>query len=136
MTTDRILIVDDNEAVRQNVCRALERGGFEVVSAGSGREAIEMMTQGDNASAVSALLCDLAMPNGSGTDTIIHFHNRYPAIPIVVFSGAEASTYLDAISNHAVSDWLRKPATRDAILEKMRCAVHLHALRKKALRPS
>lgn len=136
MTTDRILIAADDEAVRQNVCRALERGGFEVVSAGSGHEAVEIMTQGDNASALSAVLCDLTMPNGSGTDTIIHFHNRYPAIPIMVFSGAEASKYLDAISRHAISDWLRKPATRGAILEKIRCAVHLHALRKKALRPS
>ncbi|HSA62374.1 MAG TPA: response regulator [Nitrospiraceae bacterium] len=136
MTTDRILVVDDNEAIRQNVGRTLEQGGFQVLSAGSGSEAIALMAQSDNASTVSALLCDLKMPNGSGTETILHFHSRYPAIPIVVFSGAEASMYLDAISHQAVSDWLRKPATRDAILEKIRCAVHLHALRKKELRQS
>ncbi len=136
MTTDRILIVDDNEAVRQNVRQVLERGGFQVVSAESGLEAIEIMTQGDNAATVSALLCDLAMPSGCGSEVIMHFHHWYPAIPIVVFSGADAPTYLDAISNQAVSDWLRKPATRDAILDKIRGAVHLHALRTKEIRPS
>jgi CheY-like chemotaxis protein len=136
MINPRILIIDDNEDIRQTVGRALERGGFQVVSAGSGSEAIEIMARSDNASTVSALLCDLMMPDGSGSETIHYFHTRYPAIPIIVFSGADASTYLDAISSNAVSDWLRKPATREAILEKIRCAVHLHALRKTQLRPS
>jgi two-component system, CAI-1 autoinducer sensor kinase/phosphatase CqsS len=136
MAPARILVVDDNDIVRENVRQVLERGGFQVLSAESGHEAIDLMAQGDNAATVCALLCDLTMPDGRGSEVIVHFHQRYPLIPIVVFSGAEASEYVDAISHPGVSDWLRKPATRDAILEKIRGAVNLHALRKRDFQPS
>lgn len=131
MTPPRVLVVDDDEIVRQNVRQVLERGGFQVVTANNGGEAIALMAQGDNAATVSTLLCDLTMPEGRGAEVIAHFHRLYPVIPIVVFSGAEPDEYVEAISHPGVSDWLRKPATRAAILEKIRGAVHLHALRKR-----
>lgn len=136
MPFPRVLVVDANDIVRENVRQVLERGGFQVVSAESGREAIELMAQADYGTTVSVLLCDLSMPDGRGSEVIAHFHRRYPVIPIVVFSGAEPSEYVDTISHPGVSDWLRKPATRDAILEKIRGAVHLHALRKRDFQPS
>ncbi|HLZ34952.1 MAG TPA: hypothetical protein VKP13_13125 [Nitrospira sp.] len=70
------------------------------MSAESGREAIELMTQADYAATVSVLLCGLTMPDGRGSEVNAHFHRQYPVIPIVVFSGAEPS---DICGRHLAS---------------------------------
>ena len=51
-------------------------------------------------------------------------------IPIIVLSGAAPAQFLDAVGQQGVGDWLRKPATNEVVLEKVRGAVHLFELRK------
>jgi FixJ family two-component response regulator len=88
------------------------------------------MAQQAEAAGVAAILCDLQMPRMNGATVIAHLHRRHPLIPIVVLSGAAPSQFLDAASQQGVGDWIRKPATNEVVLKKVREAVHLFELRK------
>lgn len=131
MSLGTVLIVDDDPRVRDSTRLVLSRAGYEVLTAADGSEAIGMMSQADVAARVDALLCDLEMPNRSGSEVISHMADRFPHIPIVVLSGATDSVYLDGIVKHGVGDWVRKPATREQLLTKIQAAVSLSALRRR-----
>lgn len=124
-----VLLVDDDPGVRDSTRIVLTRAGYEVLTAADGDEAIEMMSRADIAARVNALLCDLEMPNRSGSEVIDHMTGRFPHIPIVVLSGATDSVYLDGIVKNGVGDWIRKPATREQLLLKVHAAVRLSTLR-------
>ena len=125
-----ILIIDDDPDVRTALQLVLKRAGYQPLEAESGQAAIELMSQSDAAAGVAAILCDLEMPGMDGPSVIAHLHARHPMIPIVVVSGAAPGKFLDATVQQGVGDWLRKPATNDMVLEKVRGAVHLYELRK------
>src|SRR5262249_50470286 len=124
-----VLIVDDDASVRDTARLVLAREGYGVLTASDGLTAIELMSSADVAAQVCALLCDLEMPNVNGRERIDHFRRQFPSIPIIVFSGASDTVFLDGIVQQGVCDWLRKPVTREALLEKVRTAVNLFELR-------
>ena len=115
-----VLIVDDDAGVRDTARLALSRDGFETLTASDGHTAIELMSRGDVAPKVCVLLCDLQMPEMGGRELIDHFRMNFPSIPIIVFSGACDEVYLEGIAQQGVCDWLRKPFSRDTLVEKVR----------------
>lgn len=125
-----VLIVDDDASVRDTARLALAREGYKILTAADGYTAIELMSLQDVAVSVCAVLCDLEMPKMSGKELIHHFRVRFPSIPIILVSGASDEVYLDGIAQQGVCDWLRKPFTREALLEKVRTASNLFALRQ------
>ena len=125
-----ILIIDDDADVRNALQLVLKRAGYHPLLAESGQAAIELMTKHDQATTVAAILCDLEMPQMNGATVIAHLHKQHPMIPIIVLSGAVPGQFLDAVGQQGVGDWLRKPATNEVVLEKVRGAVHLFELRK------
>ena len=124
-----VLIVDDDASVRDTTRLVLAREGYGILTASDGHTAIELMSMADTSGKVCALLCDLEMPNVNGKELIGHFRRQYPSIPIIVLSGASDAAFLDGIVQEGVCDWLRKPVTREALLEKVRTAVNLYELR-------
>jgi CheY-like chemotaxis protein len=125
-----ILVVDDDEDIRNALQLVLRKAGYRPLLAGSGPEAIDLMKQNNHASSVAAVLCDLEMPGMDGSAIIGHFRSHYPLIPVVVLSGATPTQFLDAVGQQGVGDWIRKPATNEAVLEKVRVAVHLYEIRQ------
>jgi len=125
-----VLIVDDEASVRDTARLALAREGYGILTASDGHTAIELMYTEDAAQKVCALLCDLEMPDVSGKEVIDHFRKHFPSIPIIVLSGASDEVYLEGITQEGVYDWLRKPFTRELLLEKVRIASNLFALRQ------
>ena len=136
MLQGKVLVVDDDPSIRETVRIILQRAGYEVLSAANGQEAMTLMQQGDHATTVNTVLCDLDMPSVNGQALIAHLHAQYPAIPITVMSGVEAFTFTEAVVKQGVTDWIRKPASREAVLEKVRVAVRLHKLRLEDFRSS
>lgn len=125
-----ILIVDDDAATRDTTRLVLAREGYGIMTAPDGLTALELMANGDGANKVCTLLCDLDMPMMSGRELIEVFRKEYPEIPIVVLSGAGDTVFLDGIVQQGVCDWLRKPVTREALVDKVRTAANLFALRQ------
>jgi CheY-like chemotaxis protein len=124
-----ILVIDDDEDIRNTLKLVLSRAGYRPLLADGGRQAIDLMKQDTHAPSVAAILCDLEMPGMDGAAVIKHFRTHYPMLPIVVLSGATPTQFLDAVGQEGVGDWIRKPATNDAVLEKVRVAVHLFEMR-------
>lgn len=124
-----ILVVDDNADIRETTHLSLSGEGYEVWLAPDGNSAMQLMNQPELASAVCTVLCDLVMPNGSGTDLITYLRKDHPAIPIIVYSGTDDSAFLQGILQDGVCDWMRKPVSRDTLVQKVRTAVHLFTLR-------
>jgi PAS domain S-box-containing protein len=80
-----VLLVDDEEAVRGLARRVLERGGYTVLEARSGDEALERLANG--ASGVRAVVLDLTMPGLSGEATLQEIRRRDIGVPVIVSSG-------------------------------------------------
>ena len=129
MTYGTILVVDDNPDIRETTGMTLGRQGYEVWLAPDGNSAMQLLNEPVLASEVCVVICDLAMPNGNGTDLIAYLHRHHPAVPIIVCSGTDDTTFLQGILQQGVGDWIRKPMSRDTLLQKVKTAVHLFTLR-------
>ena len=125
-----VLVIDDDADIRNALQLVLKKGGYHPLLADGGQAALALMEQKDQAAGVAAILCDLEMPGMNGATVIAHLHVHYPMIPVIVLSGAAPAQFLDAVGQQGVGDWIRKPATNEAVLEKVRGAVHLFELRK------
>jgi signal transduction histidine kinase len=110
----RILLVDDDSAVRE-VTAALLRGcGYAVVEAGSGGGALEVL---DRESDIDLLLVDLAMPGMSGAELARRVRPKRPALPILFVTGFADRAALEGVSE---SDIVGKPFMDDELVTKVR----------------
>ena len=80
-----VLVVEDEEGVREVVGRMLERLGFLVITAVDGQDALRVLDAHDGA--VTAVLLDLSMPRMGGPETIRLLRERSPDLPVVLMSG-------------------------------------------------
>lgn len=82
MTT--VLIVDDDDLVRQTLVVGLRAAGFFVLSASNGDDGLRIM----NTEIVDVLVTDLVMPGREGIETITHLRREGCSIPIIAITGA------------------------------------------------
>ncbi len=116
---ERLLVVDDNEAVRNTLRSVLASLGYDVSEASSGPEAMQhLRTSGP----FSLLLTDVAMPDGmSGTDLAEQARYLCPAMPALLMSG-----FPDAGGPNTIAprlQFLRKPFTRQELADAIRTAL-------------
>jgi two-component system chemotaxis response regulator CheY len=94
----------------------LTKAGYDVVEVGTGADAIEFLTRGENALMVDTLLCDIRMPGVTGIETIQHVRAHHPSIPIVVLTGYPDVELAASLMKQGVLDYLVKPITREELL--------------------
>jgi two-component system response regulator AtoC len=116
---DRILVADDEYLVRQFLEESVRRCGIEVVPAADGREAIEVLRDGD----VQLAFVDLKMDDVSGLD-VLRFRNEHcPEVMLVIMTAyGSLETAVEAIRLGAF-DFLLKPFSPDqaaVVVEKAR----------------
>jgi two-component system cell cycle sensor histidine kinase/response regulator CckA len=80
-----VMLVDDEESVRGLARRVLERGGYSVLEAESGEEALARLET--QAGQVRAIVLDLTMPGMSGEATLQEMRRRRISVPVIVSSG-------------------------------------------------
>jgi len=102
---ERVLIVDDDDALRESLAMLLSAEGYDLVSAASGEEALVCLDE----SPVDVILTDLRMPGIDGFDLIPQLARRLPGVPVILMS-AHGTTDLavEAIERGAY-DYLAKP---------------------------
>ncbi len=79
----KILIVDDDDHIRDVFRMWLEREGFEVYDAENGKKGVELQ----RTTPVDLMICDLIMPVQEGIETITQFQTEFPGIGIIAISG-------------------------------------------------
>ena len=115
-----VLVVEDEEGVREVVSRMLQRLGFQVLEAGNGIEALEVVEQHDGI--LTAVLLDLSMPRMGGQETLSHLRERTPDLPIVLMSGYTEQDVAAKIlsSTSGAVGFLQKPFLPDDLSRMLR----------------
>ncbi len=83
MANETILIVDDEESVRKSLADVMRDEGYEVVTAASGKEGVELLRESQPALA----LLDIAMPEMDGIETLRLFRDMRPDMPVIMITG-------------------------------------------------
>jgi signal transduction histidine kinase len=115
-----ILLVEDEDQIRNVAKIVLEQAGYEVLIANSGADAIQKYQNIEN---LNLLLTDLVMPGGmSGNQLIVELRKLDANLPVLLMSGYSAETQSD-------HPFLSKPFTMDALLSKVREAITKEVLK-------
>ena len=102
-----ILVVDD-EAMVLNVCaRMLGRLGYEVLSAGGGKEAVELLRQ--HGAKISLVILDLTMPEMSGAETYRALRDVLPGVKVLLSSGYSSDGQVQELLAEGCSGFMQKP---------------------------
>ena len=110
----RILVVDDEQMVREFVQKALENAGYDVITASNGREALDKVSQFD----VSLMLLDIVMPGLDGFEVLEHMQ-QYENIPVIMLSGIGGeTTKIDTLAIGA-DDYITKPFSVEELLVRI-----------------
>ena len=109
----KILVVDDDPAVRASLARVLVTDGYRVEAAGSGVDAVRMVEAGDYA----LVILDLRMPNLGGLTVLQHVRARHPAIPVIVMTGFASIENAKESIELGAFDFLLKPLDATRIRE-------------------
>ncbi len=79
----RVLVIDDDPAIRKSLAILLAHDGYEVLTAESGNEGIDIHKK----QAVDLIITDIIMPGKNGIETIVQFRCDYPDVKIIAISG-------------------------------------------------
>jgi two-component system response regulator HydG len=120
----RILVIDDDEAVRESIGRMLRGAGYVVQPASTGEEGLAIARRGG----FDVILSDLRMPGLSGIDVLRTLREaRVDAAFIVMTGFGTIDSAVEAMKLGAV-DFMQKPFFRDELLMRVRAAVDLRQL--------
>jgi len=112
---ERILVVDDEEAIREMVSKIISLIGHEAVTAGNGREALEIL----KSQPVSIVITDIKMPEIDGFELMKLVRDQFPGTPIICMTAHGGSyTYTDVVGVGA-ADYIAKPFTIDEMRAKL-----------------
>jgi two-component system chemotaxis response regulator CheY len=112
----RVLVVDDEEAIRRTVGLVLKNAGYDVAEAEDGGKAIEVLNSGDNPMMVDTIICDIRMPKIDGVEVISYFRSQYPSIPVIVLTGYPDADLSSSLMKDGVVEYLVKPVGREKLL--------------------
>jgi putative nucleotidyltransferase with HDIG domain len=126
MPVDRILVVDDEETIREIVCSMLTAANYKCGQAASGMEALALLESGEE---FELVLSDLMMANLDGIGLLEKTKERFPDMPVVMVTAVhDVSVALAAIRNGAY-DYLLKPFEREQLLATVRRALENRRLK-------
>jgi putative nucleotidyltransferase with HDIG domain len=123
---DRILVVDDEEAIREIVASMLGSAGYATRQAASGIEALAVLNSGEE---FELMLSDLMMADLDGIGLLERTKEKYPDMPVVMVTAVhDISVALAAIRNGAY-DYLLKPFEREQLLNTVSRALENRRLK-------
>src|SRR5512146_3095046 len=126
MDADRILVVDDEEPIREIVTSMLANAGYSCKQAGSGMEALAILESGEQ---FELILSDLMMAELDGIGLLERTKERFPDLPVVMVTAVhDISVALAAIRNGAY-DYLLKPFEREQLLNTVSRALENRRLK-------
>ena len=105
----RILVVEDDEWLRENIVSDLEAEGFQVVTTCNGAEGLKAVQ--DNPDGFQLVLMDLTMPVMGGVEAFPLMRAAAPALKVVLMSGYDEFEVSESFTNGKPTGFLRKPFT-------------------------
>ncbi|HYF35599.1 MAG TPA: response regulator, partial [Prosthecobacter sp.] len=115
-----VLVVDDEEAVRDITQQTLEAFGYQVLTANDGAEAVAVYAQ--HRKSVDVVLTDMMMPIMDGATTIEVLRRMNPDVKIIAASGLNANGGIARATAMGVKHFLTKPYTAQRVLTTLKLA--------------
>src|SRR5246127_268106 len=126
MPSERILVVDDEDSIREIVSSMLASANYQCRQAASGLEALALLDSGEE---FELMLSDLMMAGMDGIGLLEKTKERYPDMPVVMVTAVhDISVALTAIRNGAY-DYLLKPLEREQLVNIVRRALENRRLK-------
>lgn len=113
-----ILVVDDEDTVRNVGCRMLESMGFETARAANGLEAVEIFRK--EPERFAAVLLDLTMPQMDGNEAFTELRRIRPDVRVLLISGFNEQDAINRFAGKGLSGFLQKPFKHELLRAKLR----------------
>jgi CheY-like chemotaxis protein len=118
-----VLVVDDEEQVRQLIREALEQAGYEVEEASDGKEGLKRY----RSRPTDLVIMDILMPDQDGLETIMTLHREFPNSRVIAMTGGSEVigilNFLDVAKMLGANRTLQKPFEVKALLEAVAAEV-------------
>src|SRR5947207_2273129 len=125
MAKSRILVIDDEAAIRDSLRMTLEYEGYEFIGAATGQEGLALAER----DSPDLVLLDVKMPGMDGLEVLDRLRSMNDSVPVVVISGhGTISTAVEATKKGAF-DFIEKPFASDRVLVSLRNALDQRQLR-------
>ena len=115
--TTTVLIVEDDDAIRNNVTRLLRLEGYEILSASHGKEALELV----RAAAPDVVITDISMPVMDGFELLeaLRADRKWGSIPVMLLTAMDDRASMRRGMASGADDYLAKPFSRAELLEAL-----------------
>lgn len=112
----RVLVVEDNLALRSSLAALLEHAGFDVVAVAELKRALELVER----ELFDALITDLDLPDGTGLELLASARRHRPALRSVLMTGYSCTAIRKQAGEYPLLAYLEKPFDPNELLEVLR----------------
>ncbi len=115
----KILVIDDDEAMRSVLRRGLETAGHSVLEAANGAEGLRLIEAGG----IEVVVTDLLMPEMDGIEVIFNVRKQYPSLKVIAISGGgqlPPEGYLKIAQRGGARRILMKPFKLEELLQAVK----------------
>ncbi len=119
-----ILVVDDEEGIRESLSGIFEDEGYAVLTAGSGEEALKVL----KSQHPHVVLLDVWLPGMDGVDTLAKIKEIRPSLPVIMISGHGNVEIAVKATRTGAYDFLEKPLSLERVLIVTHRAIEKHSL--------
>jgi PAS domain S-box-containing protein len=116
--TETVLLVEDNESVRDLAREALVRGGYSVLEAVNGEEGLRIARE--RAGAIDLVITDVVMPVMGGRELAARLNTQWPELKILFTSGYTDDAILNEAAMQPGASFVQKPFTPESLLRVVR----------------
>ena len=114
--TRKVLIVDDDETIRNIFRRLLKSEGYDVREAREGREAINQIEE----EVPDLILLDLMMPGMNGVETLAEIREGFPGLKVIIVTGFGESELMESALRYSPFTVINKPCSGEELLGAVR----------------
>ena len=112
-----ILVVDDEESIREVACMMLEDAGYQTIQAVDGLDAVEKLQE--HTPDVDAVLLDMTMPRMGGEDAFSEMRRIQQDIPVILSSGYTEQDATQRFSGKGLAGFIQKPYPPEQLIQKI-----------------
>jgi CheY-like chemotaxis protein len=117
-----ILVIDDEEPIREAVKEILEMAGFNILTAKDGIDGLKIFQQEkDN---LSLVILDLTMPRLNGEEVFLQMHHIKPEVPVILASGYNEDEVTIRFTGKGLAAFIQKPFNHAILLAKVKQVLH------------
>ena len=115
---ETILLVDDEDSIRDFLAEILSEQGYKVIEATNGEEGLQVFKEYKEE--IDLLISDITMPKMSGPELVNKLRELQPKLKALFISGNVENRYTNEHSTDLRTSFLQKPFTYDSIISKVR----------------